>query len=75
MFDPTDIDRQGLAAAKLGTIQADLGINKVQYATAISILFCESPQKTCEEANPRHLSAVPDPVERAHRAHSPTGHV
>lgn len=40
--DPTDIDRQNLAAAKLRGILPDLNMNTTQFATAIAILYGES---------------------------------
>ena len=41
----TDIDRQNLAAAKLKGILTDLKMDTTQFATAISILYGESPTR------------------------------
>ena len=33
------LDRNNIAAARLGGLQEDLGINNTQYATCLSILY------------------------------------
>jgi hypothetical protein len=35
----TDLDRNNIAAARLGGLQEDLGIDNTQYATCLSILY------------------------------------
>jgi hypothetical protein len=55
------LDRNNIAAARLGGLQEDLGINDTQYATCLSILYvgyiCTSPVfllRSQRAQNPSH---------------------
>lgn len=39
LTNDTDLDRNNIAAARLGGLEDDLGINSTQYATCLSILY------------------------------------